>query len=83
MENLGEEELKILIAVARSDNSECDVDTLVRTLNMPEKDVQYYVYLLAFDKEYLFWVNITDLNEPDRYSLTDNGRQFLLEGSFI
>jgi hypothetical protein len=83
MENLSEEELKILIAVARSQDSECDIDTLVRTLNLAERDIEYYVFLLTFDREYLRWIGGSDLDEPDRYHLTYNGRQFLLEGSYI
>ena len=83
MENLSEEELKILLAVERSDNSECDFDTLVRTLNFPETKVEYYVSMLSFEWNYLRWIGSTDPNVPDRYRLTDEGRQFLLEGSYI
>jgi predicted transcriptional regulator len=81
LENLNEYELKILLAVARSDKSECDADSLIRTLNLSEAKVHYYLSRLSFGKNYLFWVGSP--GEPDRYILTDHGRKFLLEGSYI
>ncbi len=81
MENLSEDELSILLAVARSDDSECDYETLVRTLNLSETRAHYYLSRLSFGKKYLFWIGSP--GEPDRYILTDRGRQFLLEGSYI
>ena len=83
MENLSEEELKILRAVAHSDNSECDFVTLVRALNLAESKAEYYLCLLSFEKEYLNWIGSTDPDVPDRYRLTNKGRKFLLEGSYI
>ena len=83
MDNLSEDELKILLAVERSDDSECDFDTLVRTLNLPETKAEYYVSVLSFERNYLYWMGNTDPNVPDRYRLTYKGRQFLLEGSHI
>jgi predicted transcriptional regulator len=81
MENLSEDELKILLAVARSDNGECDAESLIRTLNLSEARAQHYFCRLSFGKNFLFWVGSP--GEPDRYILTDRGRQFLLEGSYI
>jgi hypothetical protein len=81
MENLSEGELRILLAVARSNDSECDYDTLVRTLNLSETKAHYYFCRLTFGKNYLYWIGSP--GEPDRYKLTDRGRQFLLEGSYI
>ena len=83
MDNLSKVELKILIAVARSQNSECEIATLVRTLSMSVRDVKYHIYLLTFDGEYLCWIGGSKPDEPDRYRLTKKGRRFLLEGSFI
>jgi predicted transcriptional regulator len=81
MENLSEDELKILLAVARSENSECDAESLIRILNLSETKAHYYLSRLSFGKNYLFWVGSPD--QPDRYRLTNRGRQFLLEGSYI
>ena len=81
MENLSEDELKILLVVARSENSECDAESLIRSLNLSEARAHYYFCRLSFGKNYLFWVGSP--GEPDRYILTDHGRQFLLEGSHI
>ena len=81
MDNLSEDELNILLAVARSKDSECDYTTLIRTLNLSESKANYYFSRLSFGKNYLFWVG--NPGEPDRYRLTDRGRQFLLEGSYI
>lgn len=83
MENLSEDELKILLAVARSDDSECDADTLIRTLNLSENQADYYLCLLSFERNYLFWIGNADSDVSDRYRLTNKGRQFLLEGSHI
>ncbi len=83
MENLSEEELRILRAVERSDNSECDFDTLVRTLNLSQTKAEYYVSLLSFERNYLYWIGSTDPKVPDRYRLTKQGRKFLLEGSHL
>ena len=83
MENLSEEELEILLAVERSENNECDFDTLVRTLDLSEIMAEYYVSLLSFERKYLRWIDNKDPNVPDRYRLTDQGRKFLLEGSYI
>jgi len=81
MENLSEDELKILLAIARSDNSESDAESLIRILNLSEAKAHYYFCRLSFGKNYLFWIGSP--GEPDRYILTDRGRQFLLEGSYI
>jgi len=83
MDNLSEDELKILLAVERSDDSECDFDTLVRTLNLSETKAEYYVSVLSFERNYLYWIGNTDPNVPDRYRLTNKGRKFLLERSHI
>ena len=83
MENLSEEELEILLAVARSDNSECDFDTLVRIVKLSENKAEYYVSLLCFERNYLYWSGSPDPDVPDRYRLTNKGRKILLEGSFI
>ena len=83
MENLSKEELEILMAVECSEDSECDFDTLVRTVNLSEKEAEYYVSLLSFVRNYLRWIASSDPNEPDRYSLTNQGRKFLLERSHI
>ncbi len=81
MENLSEIELKILLAVARSENSECDAESLIRSLNLSETKAHYYLSRLSFGKNYLFWVGSP--GKPDHYILTDCGRKFLLEGSYI
>ncbi len=81
MDNLSEDELNILLAIARSKNSECDAESLIRTLNLSETKAHYYLSRLSFGNNYLFWVGSP--GEPDRYILTDRGRQFLLEGSYI
>ena len=83
MENLSKEELEILIAVERSEDSECDFDTLVRTVNLSEKEGEYFVSMLSFVRNYLRWIASSDPKVPDRYSLTNEGRKFLLEGSHI
>ncbi|MBN2180769.1 MAG: hypothetical protein JW715_02555 [Sedimentisphaerales bacterium] len=83
MENLTEEELRILLVVARSKDSECDFPTLVRDLDLPETKAEYYVCRLSFEMNYLYWIGNSDENVPDRYRLTNAGRQFLLEGSFL
>jgi predicted transcriptional regulator len=81
MGNLSEDELNILLTIARSKDSECDYNTLIRTLNLPESRARNYFSRLSFGKKYLFWIG--NPGEPDRYRLTDRGRQFLLEGSYI
>ena len=83
MENLSEEELRIMLAIAGSENSECDFDTLVQTVDLPATKAEYYVSLLSFEREYLLWLSSTDPNQPDCYRLTNKGREFLIEGSYI
>lgn len=83
MENLSEEELQILLIVARSDDNECDFPSLVRELDLPESRLEYYVSFLTFERGFLFWIGSSDQKVPDRYRLTNSGRQFLLEGSFL
>jgi hypothetical protein len=81
MGNLSEDELNILLAVAHSKDGECDYKTLVRTLNLSEPKAHYYFSRLSFGEKYLFWIGCP--GQPDRYRLTDRGREFLLEGSYI
>lgn len=81
MGNISEDELNILLTVARSKNGECDYKTLIRTLNLSESRAEYCFSRLSFEKKYLFWIG--NPGESDRYRLTDRGRQVLLEGSYI
>ena len=83
MEDLNEEELKILLAVERMNNSECDFPTLVRTLNLTETKTEYYLYKLSFDRNYLYWIGSVHPDVPDRYRLTRKGRKFLVQGSYV
>ena len=83
MENMSEEELRILLALERSSNKECDLPTLVRILKLNEKKIKYYLNKLTYVRNYLFWIGDMNPDVPDRYRLKREGSEFLARGGHI
>ena len=83
MENMSEEELKILLAIECSNHNECDFPTLVRILDLNEKKIKYYLNKLTYVRNYLSWIGDMNPDVPDRYRLKREGREFLARGGYV
>lgn len=83
MENMSEEELKILLILERSGNKECDLHTLMRISKFNERKIKYYLNKLTYTRNYLFWIGDMNPGVPERYRLKREGHEFLSRGGYV
>jgi hypothetical protein len=83
MENMSEEELKILLILERSSNKECDLPTLMRISKLNERKIKYYLNKLTYTRNFLFWFCDTNPGVPERYKLKREGYEFLSRRGYI
>ena len=81
--NLDKVELELLSTVEKHGDNGCSFPSLVQTVGLSETQIKYYLDRLVDDYQFLNWSGSLINNVPDRYTLTPEGRKFLVEGSYI
>lgn len=80
---LEEVELGLLLAVEGSGRHGCDFPSLVQAVGLSETQTKYYLDRLSRDHRFLNWIGNMNPDVPDRYTLTRNGRDFLVENEYV